>query len=64
MEYALRCKARMITMNGICVWHMGFVTKYNGVFDRYQQLRNLPIAQSTSKILKGLDSYAGYISLF
>ena len=55
MEYALRCKARMITMNGICVWHMGFVTKYNGVFDRYQQLRNLPIAQSTSKILKGLD---------
>ena len=33
MEYALRCKARMITMNGICVWHMGFVTKYNGVFE-------------------------------
>lgn len=55
MEYSLRCRAHFITMNGICVWHMGFTTKYNGVFDRYQQFRNWPIAQSTSNILQNMD---------
>lgn len=55
MEYSLRCKANIITMNGICVWHMGFVTKYNAAFDKYQQCRNLLIDKASSNILENVD---------
>ena len=55
MEYSLRCKANIITMNGICVWHMGFVTKYNAAFDKYQQCRNLLIDKASSDILQNVD---------
>ena len=48
MEYSLRCHAEIITMNGICIWHMGFVRKYNSAFDKYQQCRNLLIAKACS----------------
>ena len=55
MEYSLRCHANIITMNGICVWHMGFVTKYNAAFDKYQQCRNLLIDKACSDIMKNVD---------
>lgn len=55
VEYSLRCKAQMITMNGICVWHMGFATKYNGVFDKYQHFRNLLIIQATTNVIPDKD---------
>lgn len=55
VEYSLRCKAQFITMNGICVWHMGFATKFNGVFDRYQHFRNLLIIQSTTHVIPDKD---------
>lgn len=57
MEYSLRCKANIITMNGICVWHMGFVTKYNAAFDKYQQCRNLLIDKASSDIMENVDVY-------
>lgn len=52
VEYSLRCKAKIITMNGICIWHMGFTNKYNAAYDLYQRFRNFMIAQSASGILK------------
>ena len=55
MEYSLRCKAKIITMNGICVWHMGFVTKYNAAFDKYQQCRNLLVDKASSDIMSNVD---------
>jgi len=54
-EYSLRCGANMITMNGICVWHMGFSTKYNAAFDLYQKYRNWLIMQSTSGVLQEIN---------
>ena len=57
MEYSLRCKANIITLNGICLWHMGFVTKYNAAFDKYQQCRNLLIDKACSDILKNVDVF-------
>ena len=57
MEYSLRCKADIITMNSICVWHMGFVTKYNAAFDKYQQCRNLLIDKACSDILQNVDVF-------
>lgn len=55
VEYSLRCQAKFITMNGICVWHMGFATKFNGVFDRYQHFRNLLVIQSTTNVIPDKD---------
>lgn len=55
MEYSLRCHANIITMNGICVWHMGFTTKYNAAFDKYQQCRNLLIDKACSNIMQNVD---------
>lgn len=46
MEYSLRTRLPLITMNSICVWHMGFTTKYNATFDEYQQYRNWLVSQS------------------
>ena len=40
VEFGLRCKPKFITMNGICIWHMGFAGKYNLAMDRYQMCRN------------------------
>ncbi len=57
VEYSLRCKAKFITMNGICVWHMGFATKYNAAMDRYQECRNILIDKACSDILQDVDGY-------
>lgn len=50
IEYSLRCNADILTMNGICIWHMGFINKYNLAFDRYMRCRNLLIAQAVGSI--------------
>lgn len=57
MEYSLRCNAKIITMNGICIWHMGFVNKYNAAFDRYQQCRNLLIGNAVFNSYQGVDFF-------
>lgn len=35
VEYALRCKLRIITLNGVGVWHEKFETKYNSASEYY-----------------------------
>lgn len=47
-EYALRCQPEFITMNGLCVWHVAFHTKYNAAVERYQTTRNTLVAQCTT----------------
>lgn len=54
-EYGIRCNPGFITMTGICVWHLGFVNKYNVSMDLYQTFRNLLIAQATTGILPNAD---------
>lgn len=63
IEYAIRCQAKFITMNGICIWHMGFDNKYNAAL-AYQGYRNnlLGAAFSDTVSLDGMfhtiyDSY-------
>ncbi len=55
VEYSLRCKADIMTMNGIGIWHMGFYGKYSASMNVYQECRNLLIAQATSGILPRVD---------
>ena len=57
MEYSLRCKAKIMSMNGICLWHMGFGAKFSASMCAYQELRNFWIAQSTSDILPGRNFF-------
>ena len=35
VEYALRCKLRIITLNGVGIWHEPFEWKYNSVSEYY-----------------------------
>lgn len=49
-EYALRCKPKFMTMNGICVWHNAFKFKYSAAVERYQVSRNTLISQATTGI--------------
>ncbi len=50
IEYSLRSHAKIITTNGICIWYMRFVNRYNVEFARYQQYRNFLIGQATTNI--------------
>ena len=54
-EYALRCKAKIMAMNGICVWHNAFFYKYSSAVERYQVSRNTLISQATTGIAPMTD---------
>ncbi|MEE8703720.1 MAG: glycosyltransferase [Olsenella sp.] len=54
-EYAARCHARIMTMNGISVWHMTFNSKFRASVDRYQVLRNSLIGQATTGVYADHD---------
>lgn len=56
IEYSLRCNAQIITMNGICIWHMGFLTKHNAAVDIYQRCRNNMIMRACQRDLEHVDA--------
>lgn len=49
-EYALRCHANFMTMNGVCVWHNAFKYKYSAAVERYQVSRNTLVSQATTGV--------------
>ncbi len=51
-EFSLRNKAKIISMNGICLWHMGFYGKYSASMNIYQECRNLLIANASTGVLE------------
>lgn len=55
VEYGLRCNPGFITMNSICVWHLGFNCKFNVGMDHYQVNRNLLIDKATTGVLQNVD---------
>lgn len=64
IEYGLRCHPGFITINGICLWHMGFSSKFNPAIDIYQVYRNLLIIQATSRVCQGIDFLAWIKRIF
>ncbi len=40
-EFGVRLGAKYMTMNGICVWHARFDTRFNAAVDLYQYARNV-----------------------
>lgn len=55
VEFSIANHAKFITMNGICIWHMGFVTKFNMPMEFYQVHRNSLIIQATSGVTPDVD---------
>lgn len=64
VEFSLRNNAKILTLGGICVWHMSFAKKYNQSLELYQVLRNSLVIQSTSSIFKEIDLIPRFNSLF
>ena len=64
MEYSLRNKAKFITMNGISIWHQGFVGKFNPIMDYYQSKRNELIVFTSNPELSKIDSFSCIEELF
>jgi galactofuranosylgalactofuranosylrhamnosyl-N-acetylglucosaminyl-diphospho-decaprenol beta-1,5/1,6-galactofuranosyltransferase len=58
VEFSLRHRPKFITMNSICVWHMGFTFKFNGAMELYQVHRNSLIIKAVSGVLKNVDLIA------
>ena len=50
VEFSLRNKAKFLTMNGICIWHVGFAGKFNAAMELYQVHRNSFVIQAASGI--------------
>lgn len=48
VEYSLRDVPKIMTMNGICVWHSPFYMRYDAAVERYQVCRNAFIIQHAS----------------
>lgn len=55
VEFSIANHAQFITMNGICIWHMGFVTKFNMPMEFYQVHRNSLIIQAASDVTPEID---------
>lgn len=48
VEYALRDTPKLITMNGICIWHEPFFMRYDYATEGYQDIRNSFIIRASS----------------
>ena len=59
-EYSLRCGSKVLSMNGICIWHLGFNVKYSPALDLYQMCRNLLIVRACSDNMEDVDFYGHY----
>ena len=55
IEFSLRCKREIVSLNGICVWHEPFINKYSELMEDYYLPRNMIInALLTAQDLDGL----------
>ena len=58
VEFSMRNKCGFVTLNGICIWHVGFAGKFNAAMELYQVHRNSFIIQAASGICDGIDFLA------
>ncbi|MBQ8010706.1 MAG: glycosyltransferase [Ruminococcus sp.] len=55
VEYSVANKAQFLSLNGICIWHLGFGNKFTGSLELYQVHRNSLILQAMSKVCQDKD---------
>lgn len=61
VEYSIRCAQSIITMSGICIWHMSFENKFKESMDYYQRFRNTFIVCSADPKTHAIDPINRYI---
>ena len=64
VEFSLRNKPGFITLNGICIWHVGFAGKFNAAMELYQVHRNSFIIQAASGICDDVNFIARIRKMF
>ena len=55
VEFSVKRNARFLTLSGICIWHKGFVDKFNASLELYLVHRNSLVIQAISGILQDKD---------
>ena len=64
VEFSLRNKAQFLTLNGICIWHVGFAGKFNAAMELYQVHRNSFVIQAASGICQDINFIGRMRTLF
>lgn len=64
VEYGRRLNAKIMSMNGLCIWHMGFFNKYNVAIDIYQQCRNTLIGQAIGSFPENIKVFEYVLEYF
>lgn len=64
VEFSRRNNAKFITMNGICIWHVGFAGKFNAAMELYQVHRNSFVVQAASGIFPQINFYKRITNMF
>ena len=59
VEFGVRNKAKLMTLDGICIWHVGFGGKFGASMEAYQSFRNGMIIKAVS----GVGEAADYLSI-
>ena len=55
VEFSIRNKARFITLDGVCIWHVGFGAKFSASMEAYQVFRNGMIIKAVSGVAEETD---------
>lgn len=64
IEFSIRNNAKIITMNGLAVWHQPFYTKKSKALENYLVARNSFIDQSVNDFVKDVDYLEKYVELY
>ncbi|MDN6030685.1 MAG: hypothetical protein L0I13_06480, partial [Lactococcus plantarum] len=67
IEFSIRNNAKLITLNGLAVWHLPFYTKKSKALENYLVARNTFIDQSingSENFASGVDFLGKYLELF
>ncbi len=64
VEYSVANKAQFLSLNGICIWHLGFGNKFTGSLELYQVHRNSLILQAMSGICQDKDFVKRIVGFF
>ncbi|MDO4460013.1 MAG: glycosyltransferase [Clostridia bacterium] len=64
VEFSLRNNAKFITLDGICIWHVGFAGKFNAAMELYQVHRNSLAFQAISGVVPEINFYSRIRRMF
>ena len=64
VEYSIRNGSKIISLNGVCIWHQGFGTKFSALVEFYQVHRNDFIIRALREDIKDINIIGRIEELF